>query len=43
MRKKSLLFLLLISALVFTSCDENTKNTDKAKDVATQFAQAINS
>lgn len=40
MRKKSLLFLLLISALVFTSCDENT---DKAKDVATQFAQAINS
>lgn len=40
MRKKSLLFLLLISALVFTSCDENK---DKAKDVATQFAQAINS
>lgn len=40
MRKKSLLFLLLISALVFTSCDENT---DKAKEVATQFAQAINS
>lgn len=40
MKKNYLLLLLLISAFVFSSCNENK---EKAREVAAQFAHAINS